>query len=506
MDDKNRVIHLYCQLMVKYKGTALLQDLRGTLHWDSEVMMPKNGSSQRAEELALLSGLIHERQTDPELGRLLEAIKGLQGFDSLSFPQKRNLELLQRDYDRASKIPPAFSRELAKHSALATEKWKEAKARGDFSLFREALQQMVELKKREAFYLHPERDPYDVLLDIFERGFSTCLYDKLFAEVKQGLLPLIESCLEASHQPDESLLLRKCPLKFQRAIAHHIVQFFGYDFAGGRIDETVHAFSSGYYDDVRLALNYDENNFLDSFTAVMHELGHGLYAKNLPQDFRYLPIGQGCSAAMDEGQARLLENTIGRSPAFWAFYLPKFKRLVGGLFDDLALEPFVQAVNKVHPSKIRVLADPLTYSFHILLRYELERELFADRLTVAELPVFWDEKMNDYLGLTIDDDSEGVLQDIHYAWGLFGYFPTYALGSYYTAQLLSALARDLPNWEEQLRMGYFKEILSWFRVNVWSQGNLYDPLDLLKKVTGKEFSVKYFIERARQKYSKIYGF
>jgi len=498
-------IPAYTKLLALYKETTILGNISGLLHWDFEVMMPKKGTDQRSEELALMSGLIHERNINPKIGKLLQKIKAHKAFDQLSFEQKRNVELIERDYEKLTKIPVEFAKELAKLGAIATQHWKKAKEKADFSIFRDDLEKMIELKKQEAAYLDPERDPYDVLLDDYEYGFSKKIYDKIFEEAKSGLKPLIKTIGESANQPDDSLILRKCPIAIQKALAHDVVTYVQYDLAAGRIDSTVHPFTTGYFDDVRITIAFDENDFTNSFFATMHEVGHALYEQNFSPEFKYQPIGRAASSAMHEGQARFIENIIGRSSEFWSFYLPHFKKITGKIFKDVQLEPFVHAINKVIPSKIRIHADPLTYSMHIILRYELEKALFADKLTVDELPAFWNEKMLEYLGVEIKNDAEGLLQDTHYAWGLFGYFPTYALGSYYNAQFLNALTRDIPEWEAQLAVGNFAEILQWLNTNIRKVGKLYDPLDLVKKVTGEAFTAKYFIERAERKYAKFYG-
>ncbi|MHA1630883.1 MAG: carboxypeptidase M32 [Candidatus Heimdallarchaeota archaeon] len=495
----------YTKLLELYKEITLLNNINGVLYWDFEVMMPKKGTEQRSEELAYMSGLIHERNISPQIGKLLKKIQEHKSFDDLSFQQKRNVELIMRDYEKATKIPVAFAKELAKHGAISTEHWKTAKAKADFSIFRDDLAKMIELKKQEAAYLNPDGDPYDVLLDDYEYGFNKKIYDKIFAEAKSGLTPLIQSLVTATNQPDDSLILRKCPVRVQTALAHDVAAFVHYDLNAGRIDTAVHPFTTGYFDDVRITIAFDENDFTNSFFATMHEVGHALYEQNIAPEFKYQPIGKATSSAMHEGQARFIENIIGRNPAFWEFYLEKFKKITGKIFKDVQLEPFAHAINKVVPSKIRIHADPLTYSMHIILRYELEKALFADKLTVDELPSFWNEKMEEYLGIEIENDAEGILQDTHYAWGLFGYFPTYALGSYYNAQFLKVLKKDLPTWEDQLREGKIQAILDWLNKNIRRVGKLYDPLDLVKRVTGEDFTAKYFVEEVKNKYTKLYG-
>jgi len=502
-----RKVDLYKKLLAKLKEIYLLGNVSGQIHWDFEVMMPKKGTQQRAEELALMSGLIHERKTDPKIGSLLKEIKIHKDYEKLSDVRKRNIVLIQRNYDKATKIPKPFAQELTRHSAIATQKWKEAKSKADYSIFKKELEKMIDLKKQQANYLNPDMDPFDVLLDNYERGFSKEVYDRIFQEARAGLIPIIKACVDSQNQPDNSLILRECPIDIQRKVAHDLAKIVQYDLKGGRIDVSAHAFTTGYFDDVRITINYNTKDFTDSFYATMHECGHALYEQNYPAKFKYQPIGSTPpSAAMHEGQARFIENIIGRSPEFWEFYLPRFKELTRGLFDDVKLKPFTHAINQVSPSKIRITADPVTYSLHIILRYELEKELFADKLTVAELPDFWNAKMKEYLDIDIENDAEGILQDTHYAWGLFGYFPTYALGSYYNAQFQTQLTKDVPEWREQMKNGNLTNILGWLNTNIRNKGNLYDPLDLIKNVTGKEFSAKYFIETIGEKYSKIYGF
>ncbi len=506
MSKITKEVDLYSELLSIYKENTILSNINGLSHWDYEVMMPKKATEQRADELALMSGLIHERVTNPKIGTLLKEIKAHPNFDKLKDFEQRNIVLIQREYDKETKIPVSFAQELSKHGAISTQKWKEAKSKADYSIFRNELEKMIELKKQEAAYLDPERDPYDVLLERYEYGFSKAIYDQIFDDIKAGLIPIIKSCVESPNQPDDSLILREVPIDVQNSIAHDLAKLVAYDFDGGRIDVAVHPFTTGYYDDVRFTIAYSKNDFTDMFYATMHEAGHALYDQNLSKSFKYQPIGQGASSAMHEGQARFIENIIGRSPEFLEFYLPQLKKLTGNIFADVQTEPFIHAVNKVSPSKIRIHADPVTYSLHIIVRYELEKELFNDKITVDEIPHLWNEKMKDYLDVDIKNDAEGVLQDTHYAWGLFGYFPTYALGSYYDDQILLALEKDIPDMNEQMRKGNLTNILKWLNINIRSLGSMYDPLDLIKKVSGKEFSAKYFIDRTRKKYSKLYGF
>ncbi len=496
----------YKKLLDLYKENVMLSNISRIVHWDYEVMMPKKAARQRADEMAILSGIIHERITNPEIGLLLKEIKKHDKFNNLTNIEKRNIELIKRDYDKETKVPKKFAQLLTKHGAIATDSWKKAKTKSDFSIFRNDLEKMIELMKKRAEYYDAERDPYDVLLNHFEEGFSKALYDRIFNEIKNGLVPIIKSIADSPNQPDESLILRECPIDIQRNIILDAVQLVHYDLEGGRLDVAVHPFSTGYFDDVRITVNYNPNNFTSAFFGGMHEAGHALYEQNSPQEYKYYPVGTSYSTAMHEGQARFIENIIGRSPEFWEFYLPKFKELTGKIFEEVEPEPFIHAINAVKPSKIRVNADPVTYNMHIIVRYEIEKDLFMDKLTVDEIPEVWNTKMNDYLGVEIQNDAEGCLQDTHWAWQYFGYFPTYALGSYYNAQFLQTLNKDMPDWKENIRFGKLSLIHDWLNKNIRNKGGLQDPLDQIKDTTGHEFSAKFFIENIHEKYSKLYGF
>ncbi|MHA1557116.1 MAG: carboxypeptidase M32 [Candidatus Heimdallarchaeota archaeon] len=495
----------YKKLLTRYKENTILGNINGTLSWDFEVIMPKKGTQQRAEQLAMLSGIIHKRSTDPKIGTLINDIQSDKNFDDMSTIEKRNVELIKRDYDKYAKIPVEFAQELTKHGAIATESWKKAKRKSDYSIFKKDLAKMIDLKKKQAHYFDSDKDPYDVMLDNNEFGFSKKVYDKIFEEAKAGLVPIIKAIADTPNQPDDSLILRHCPTDIQRKVMFDIAKLVHYDLEGGRIDEAVHPFTSGYYDDVRITVKYYPEDFTPAFYAALHEAGHGIYEQNYPQEFKYQPVGQSSSSAMHEGQARFIENIIGRSDEFWEFYLPRFKELTGKTFEDVELKPFIHAINKVSPTKIRIHADPVTYSMHIILRYEIEKDIFADKITVDEIPSVWNSKMKDYLGIDIENDAEGCLQDTHWAWQYFGYFPTYALGSYYNAQFLTKMAQDIPNWRDEIRAGKIVTIHNWLNTNIRNKGGLQDPLDMVKDITGKEFSAKYFIENTKNKYSKLYG-
>jgi len=499
--------------MEKTKDLFILQSASSIVHWDMETMMPPKAIQLRSQQLALLSRIEHKMSTDPEIGALLEEIMRHAKYDKLDDTQKRNVYLIKKHYDEQTKLPEELVAEIAKQQAITVDVWKKAKAAKNFSMFKPELEKLVELKKKSAKILMEVKKtatPYDALIDIFEPKMTANTITKVFDELREGLVSLLKKCQNSPKQPDTSILKRKVPKNMQRKISKALVQFVGYDVeskeAGGRIDETEHPFTTGYYDDVRITTHYHEDYFASSLFSVLHEAGHAIYEQNLKQEWIYLPIGSSCSSGFHESQSRFLENIIGRSREFWVYFLPKLKEITGNILSNKDLDKFVHAVNQVKPSKIRVEADEVTYGLHIIIRFNLERELFSDKITVKELPEIWNQSYKDYLGLKIENDSEGVMQDTHWASGLYGYFPSYALGNIYSGQILSAMKKDLPNWRKQIEKGNFSPVKNWLTKNIHSYGDLYDPPEFIRQITGKELNVKPYLNYLEEKYSKLYGF
>jgi carboxypeptidase Taq len=503
----------YKKLMEKVKDLLTLQSATAIIHWDMETMMPPKAIGLRSQQLALLSRIEHRMSTDPEIGRLLEEVMRPSEYDKLDAVQKRNVYLIKKNYDEQTKLPEELVAEIAKQQAITVDVWKKAKAAKNFSMFKPELEKLVDLEKKAAEILMKVKEtatPYDALIDIFEPKMTTKTITKVFNELREGLVSLLKKCENAPKQPDVSILKRKVPIDVQKKIAKALAQVVGYDIesreAGGRIDETEHPFTTGYYDDVRITTHYYEDNFTSSIFSVLHEAGHALYEQNLKKEWMFQPVGTGCSSGFHESQSRFVENIIGRSREFWVYFLPKLKEIAGNILSDVDLETFVHAVNQVKPSKIRVEADEVTYGLHIIIRFNMERDLFADKIMVKELPEIWNQNYKEYLGVEIENDSEGVMQDTHWASGSYGYFPSYALGNIYSGQILSAMEKDLKNWREQVAKGNVTKVKEWLVKNVHAYGNLYDPEELIRKITGKELDVKPYLNYLNRKYSKLYGF
>lgn len=503
----------YKKLMEKTRDITVLQSAGRIIEWDMETKMPPKGIELRSQQFALLSRVEHKMITDPQIGKLLRSLTRPAQYKKLDDLQKRNMYLIKKRYEEQTKLPVELVAAIAKQSALTIDIWKKAKKAKDYSMFRPDLEKMVELDKKAANILmkvKKTKTPYDALIDIFEPKMTTETITKIFNELQKGLVALIKKCQNASKQPDPSILKRKIPIETQRKIAVALAEFVQYDVtskkAGGRIDETEHPFTNGYYDDVRITTHYYEDLFASSIFSVLHEAGHALYEQDLRREWMYQPVGSAASNGIHESQSRMIENIVGRSRGFWTYFLPKLKEMTGNALSDVTLDKFVHAINQVRPSKIRVEADEVTYGLHIIVRFNMERDLFAEKIAVKELPEVWNQQYKNYLGLKIENDSEGVMQDTHWAGGAFGYFPSYALGNIYGGQILGTMEKNLPNWQKTLAKGNFSEIKQWLINNVHCYGDLYDPKDLIRKITGKELTVKPFLDYLNTKYSAFYEF
>jgi carboxypeptidase Taq len=510
---KGALFSSYKKLMDKAKDIAIFQSTEALVNWDMETKMPPKAIKLRSQQLALLSRIGHKMSTDPEIGAVLEEIVRYREYDNLNDIQKRNVHLMKKQYDEQTKLPEELVEKIAEQEAVTVDIWKKAKAAKNFSMFKPELEKLVELKKKSAEILMKVKKtatPYDALIDIFEPKMTAKTITKVFDELRSGLVSLLKKCENATKQPNTNVLERKVPIDIQQKISKAIAEFVGYDVeskeAGGRIDETEHPFTTGYYDDVRITTHYYEDYFESSLFSVLHEAGHAIYDQNLKKEWMYQPVGSSCSSGFHESQSRFVENIIGRSNEFWVYFLPKLKEITGASLSNIDLETFVRAVNQVKPSKIRVEADEVTYCLHIIIRFNIERDLFADKITVKELPEIWNQSYKDYLGVKIENDSEGVMQDTHWASGSYGYFPSYALGNIYSGQILATMEKDLPNWRKQIEKGNFNPVKNWLIKNVHSYGNLYDPSELIRKITGKELDVKPYLNYLNEKYSKLYGF
>lgn len=501
----------YDRLMEICKELKLLDSVSSIVSWDLETYMPPKGLMLRSEQLGLLRKVIHRMATSSEVGQLLE--KTEKNMSSFNDEQNRNVYLFRRSYDAFTKIPEDLVGQLAKQRAISVETWKKAKGTNNWKLFKPELEKMVELSRRRSEIISEVRGIpilYDSMLDEFERGITSAKISEVFGDLREKLVPLARKCAEASADIDTSFLSKKVPIDVQRKIAKDLTSIVGYDIAteqaGGRIDEVEHPFTTGYYDDVRITVKYHEDNVSSMVYAILHESGHALYEQNLNHKWMYQMIGEAASYGFHESQSRFVENMIGRSSEFINFYFPKLNEFTGGAFSDIKLIDFTKAMNLVQPSLIRIEADEVTYSLHIIIRYEIERDLFSNKIDVSELPQIWNERYEEYLGLEVPNDTQGVLQDTHWASGYYGYFPSYALGNIYDGLLLEKLNKDEPNWLAEVAQGNAKSALDWLCKNVHYSASSLDPVDLLKKITGKEMTATPYLNYLQKKYSELFGF
>jgi carboxypeptidase Taq len=500
----------YKELLSKTKDLAVLSTAEGIIHWDMETMMPPKAITQRSEQLALLSRIHHKLGTDHEIGRLLDVIQKNVVYQVLTPEEKRNIYLINKGYCEQTALPEKLVSDITMQGALTVNVWKKAKAKKDFSLYKDDLQKLLDLSKQAADILMEvkgSKTRYDALIDNFEPNMPSATISKTFSGLLAGLKPLIGK-IEGSQTKPKTLDVT-VPVESQRRIAQLLTAKLGYDTqsasARGRVDETEHPFTSGYYDDVRITTHYYPGNFTSSIFSVLHESGHAIYEQNLPQQWMYQPIGSPCSYGIHESQSRFYENIVGRSREFWMGFLSRIQESAPVL-GAMDLDTFLYSVNRVARSKIRIEADEVTYSLHIIIRFEIERDLFADKITIDELPQVWNEKYADYMDLEISNDSEGVMQDTHWASGLYGYFPSYALGNIYDGQIIDALTKSLPNWRSQIAEGQLEPVNQWLKLNIHCRGNLTDPEDLIKQATGSPLDSKCFLNYLNEKYSALYGF
>jgi len=492
---------LYSQFETRMREIADLSNAASVLQWDHEVYLPAAGGADRARQVATLSGIIFEKQTAEPFISLL---KNLSATESLTWEQKTNVAVTRRHISRKQKLDKNFVEQLSNATSNGYEAWISARKSNDFSVFAPWLEKIVALKKEEAERTGSWDHPYDALLDEFEPGMKTSTLEKLFGEIKPGLESLIKR-IEKALQTDDSFMHGFFEKEKQWNSGLDVLKLIGFDFSSGRQDISAHPFTISLGSkDIRLTTRINEENFHEMLWSCFHEGGHGLYEQGLDKDSCGLPKAEAASLGIHESQSRLWENHIGRGRPFWNYYYPILQKTFPEQFENVSADDFYRAINKVKPSLIRTNADELTYHFHVIIRFEIERELIAGKLSVNEVPQRWNSLCRQYLGIDVPDDASGVLQDIHWSHGSFGYFPTYSLGSFYAAQFYQKAKNDIPDLEAMMSKGDSKPLLDWLRSKIHSQGKLYNSEDLCRKVTSESLNIKYFQEYAEKKYEAIY--
>ncbi len=496
----------YQRLIAEVKQIALLGSCASVLGWDERTYMPKGGAAHRAEQLALLVGMMHERATAPQIGEWLAQIEGSDGVADPHFEAAVNVREIRRGYDRAIKLPKSLVEELARATTLAQQVWAEARAKSDYAAFRPHLQKILDLKRREAAALGTGETAYDALLDDYEPGETSENLNRVFSGLRGELVELVGAIAESGKKPDESILKRAYPIAQQEAVGKLAASQIGFDFDRGRLDVTTHPFCSGIGPgDTRLTTRYNPRFFSEAFFGTLHEAGHGIYDQGLSAAHRGTPMGESVSLGIHESQSRMWENFVGRSRGFWAHFFPAVQDAFPDALTGVSEGDFYAAVNAVAPSFIRVEADEATYNLHIMLRFEIEQALIDGGLKAEDVPGVWNETFENYLGLTPPDDAMGCLQDIHWSGGGIGYFPTYALGNLYAAQFFERAREEVGDLNAQFAEGQFEPLKNWLTEKIYLQGQRHRASDLVEVVTGKPLSYEPLMRHLRAKYEPLYG-
>ena len=474
----------YAELMKTARGISLLGSAASVLGWDERTKLPPKGVPHRAEQMAALAGLCHERFTSPRVGELLLQLEQ-SDLDPLT-DAAVNVRQLRRSYDRATKLDGALVEALSRTASLAEAAWVEAKTKSDYATFQPWLDKTLELKRQQAMCLANGGDLYDALLDEFEPAAKSADIARLFDAMRPRLVSLIDRIAASGRVAPLEKLAGRYPVEQQESFSRFAASAVGFDFDAGRLDTSAHPFCTELGPgDVRITTRYDEADFTGSLFGVLHETGHGLYSQGLPPEHYGTPRGEYISLGIHESQSRTWENLVGRSRAFWTFLLPHAREMFAQQLALVNDEEFAFAINDVRPSLIRTESDETTYNLHVMLRFDLERDLLNGSLSTSDLPAAWNERMKSDFGLTVPDDARGCLQDIHWAGGAIGYFPTYALGNCYASQFFEAAERELGDLNGMFAAGTFSPLLGWLKRNIHARGQQLSATQLVQEVTGR---------------------
>jgi carboxypeptidase Taq len=515
----------YAELCELQRQSAMLGSVSRLLSWDQETYMPLAGGAARAEHQSIMAGLVHERRTSPRMGELIgqcEQDRALLADGAAA----ANIKEMRRDYDLATRLPGQLVSELAKVGSQAQDVWKEARAKSDFAMFAPWLEKMVGLTRRKAECYGVPRtadgkpgELYDALLDEYEPGVTAREVEAIFIPLRKRLAAFIAEVKSKGKAPSDAPLLSKIDPAAQHRFGLFILEAIKFDLKAGRLDVTTHPFCEGLAPgDTRLTTRYRDEKFTDALYGTMHEAGHGLYEQGLPKleggagvgSMFGQPLSEAISLGIHESQSRMWENFVGRSREFWEWALPHARKMLtapGGSrpLEKFGVEDFYKAVNTCTPSFIRVEADESTYNLHVMIRFEIERGLVSGAVRVADVPSVWNKAYKDYLGVDVPDDRRGCLQDVHWAFGLIGYFPTYTLGNLYAGQLWETINAQNSQLKAQMKTGEFGPLREWLRENIHRHGKRYRAAELCQKVTGKPLTAEPFLKYLEGKIRAVYG-
>ena len=491
-----------------------LRDAAALLSWDQETYMPSGGGQARAEQIATLQTLAHDKFVSSEIEELLEPwIERDIGqirtdvHSELNLPSRAFLRETWRDFSRAKKLPSAFVNQLERECSLAQKVWAEARKNKDFPSFLPNLRTLLTLKLEETQYLGYSDSPYNALLDTYEPGATVAQLKPLFATIRDRLVPLLHQVLDSSVKPNESLLTQPYDTTRQLEFGRTVLEKMGYQFSHGRLDLSAHPFTTSFHPtDVRVTTRVFEKDMPSCLFSCIHEGGHGLYDQGLVPDYYGTPLAEPISLGIHESQSRLWENCVGHSRPFWQYFFPLLQQTFPKQLNHVPFDDFYRAINMVKPSLIRVEADELTYNLHIMVRFEIELDLIEGRIQVEDLPIIWNQKMKDYLGMTPNHDAEGVLQDVHWSLGAFGYFPTYTLGNLYASMFYDQAVRNVSALEESIAQGNMLPLKEWLNENIHRWGRQYNSEELLRRLTNQSLSPEPFLSYLEKKFGELYQF
>ncbi|OIJ12821.1 carboxypeptidase M32 [Anaerobacillus arseniciselenatis] len=475
------------------------------MFWDLRTGAPKKGVEQRSETIGMLSSEVFNMSVSNEMGQYLDALSAPEAKSELSEITKKLVEESKKEYDKNKKIPADEYKEFVILTSKAENAWEEAKEKADFHSFAPYLEKIVAYLRKYVERIGYEGHPYNALLDDYEPGVTVDVLDRVFGELREKLVPLVKSVTEAPAQPKTDFLFEHFSKDKQKDFSLEILKQLQYDFEAGRLDQTVHPFAVAINrNDVRVTTKYDEKDFRTAVFGTIHECGHALYEQNISEELIGTPLCDGTSMGIHESQSLFCENFVGRNYSFWKKNYSLLKEYSNGQFDDVTLGDFYKAINVAGPSLIRIEADEMTYSLHIILRYEIEKALIKGEIEVKDLPQIWNDKMEEYLGIRPSHDGEGVLQDVHWSGGALGYFPSYALGYIYASQIKNKMNEDIPNYDELMEEGNFTPIKEWLIEHVHQHGKMKKPLEIIEDITGEGLNPKYLIEYLEKKYKSVY--
>lgn len=493
---------LYTAYKSKMQKIADVKYASAVLQWDQETYLPPKGNDFRGRQIATLSEIAHQQFTEEKTGDLL---KDLINRDNLNTTEKRNVALSLEDYERNKKLSSDFVRKMSESVNRSYHAWAKASSENSFRTFEEPLRELILLKRQEADLLGYEHHPYNALMNEYDKGLTVSMVDKIFTDLTPQLLNLL-NLIKSKPQVEDSFLRQNFKKEDQWQFGIEILKRMGFDFEAGRQDISLHPFTTNFNsNDVRVTTRIDEHDFGNMAWSCIHEGGHGLYEQGLPSEQYGMPLGEYCSLSIHESQSRLWENCIGRGLAFWKHNYPLLQSVFPNQLKELNIDGFYKGINKVAPSLIRTEADELTYHFHVMIRYEIEKKLIAGIIDTKDIPAYWNEQYHQYLGVIVPDDKRGCLQDIHWSHGSFGYFATYSLGSMYAAQMYATLKRENSYIDEAISNGDNTGVSNWLKENVYRHGRFYSSGDLCRKATGEDLKPTYFIEYATKKYTDIYS-